>query len=134
MPKVKNIRKFFRFVSTLYSITDIDMSDAQTPIISIMRNNLNEVTFWPGQMIIAKAIIKNELIVTKQTNSNLSKYMGQFYLQMARLCDRTGLEIAEQLTSFFNIDWAPILFEQAKKNLIYRFSMSKSGEKKVKLN
>ena len=60
--------------------------------------------------------------------------MPQYYLQLSRLYTGTGFELAQTLTSFFRIDWAPILFEKTRSQIIYNYSASKTGQKLVKLN
>ena len=44
------------------------------------------------------------------------------------------MEIASTLTSFFGIDWAPVLFDKARQQIIFDYSMSKTGQKQVRLS
>ena len=133
MGPVKNVRRFLNFLGMAFAAT-YKASSAGRPIISFRKNDADYVTFWPAQLSYIHSAMKNELGANKKDNKKRSEYMGQFYLQFAKLSPNSGFDIANTLTSYFKIDWSQVLFERAVKDYISNNNLDKNNPRNVKLD
>ena len=134
MPQIRNIRQFLNFIGVLFSISTRAYLNSGFPIIQINRNEEEFVTFFPNQISYTENVIKNTLKTDKSSNKKRSEYMGQYYLQFAKLSSLSGLQIAEALNSYFKIDWSSILFDKALKQYIESKAIGSYGQRIVKLD
>ena len=134
MPQIRNIRQFLNFIGVLFSISTRAYLNSGLPIIQINRNEEEFVTFFPNQISYTENVIKNTLKTDKSSNKKRSEYMGQYYLQFAKLSSLSGLQIAEALNSYFKIDWSSILFDKALKQYIESKAIGSYGQRIVKLD